>query len=136
MKRSEIVKVDARGRIVIPRPMRQLLGIKKDSHIMIVSDEENPTELRIVPLLYSEEQSFLKIRIIIPDEAGSLAKIAQVFGELGISLLHGQTTVLKKGVDAEWEVISPVPETPMEELENVLKEKGGAKRVIFETTSF
>ncbi len=136
MKRSEIVKVDARGRIVIPGSMRELLGIKKESQIMIVADEENPTELRIIPLLYSNDQSFLKMRIIIPDEAGALAKIAGVFGEMEISLLHGQTTVTNKGVDAEWEIISPVPDVSIDELKKQLKEKGGAKRIIVENTSF
>ncbi len=136
MKKSEIVKVDSRGRVVIPRPMRQMLGIKRESQIMIISDEDNPTELRIIPLLYSNDQSFLKLRIIIPDEAGALAKIANVFGDLGISLLHGQTTVIKKGIDAEWEVISPVPEMPIEELKQKLLDVGGAKRIIVENTTF
>ena len=132
LKETEILKIDARGRIVIPRGMRRSLGLKENSFIMLISDPDN-NEIKIVPLTFSENQSFIKLKILIPDKAGALGLIANVFGELGLSLVYGQTVVIKKGVDAEWSVISPVPENiTVEELTKVLMEKGGAIKVTIE----
>jgi AbrB family looped-hinge helix DNA binding protein len=132
LKETEILKIDARGRIVIPRGMRRSLGLKENSFIMLISDPDN-NEIKIVPLTFSENQSFIKLKILIPDKAGALGLIANVFGELGLSLVYGQTVVIKKGVDAEWSVISPVPENiTVEELTKVLMEKGEAIKVTIE----
>ncbi|MHA1719491.1 MAG: AbrB/MazE/SpoVT family DNA-binding domain-containing protein [Promethearchaeota archaeon] len=131
MKETEILKIDSRGRIVIPRSMRRGLGLKENSHIMLISDTDE-NELRIIPLPFSEDQTFMRIKIIIPDEPGALSQVSKVFGELGLSLLYGQTVVIKKGKIAEWSVISPVPEIPVDDFEKILKEKGGALSVKIE----
>lgn len=131
MKETEILKVDSRGRIVIPRSMRKALGLKENSHIMLISDSEE-NELRIIPLPFSEDQTFMRIKIIIADEPGALSQISKVFGELGLSLLYGQTVVIKKGKTAEWSVISPIPDMPVDDFERILVEKGNAIKVIVE----
>ncbi|UYP47367.1 hypothetical protein NEF87_003652 [Candidatus Lokiarchaeum ossiferum] len=131
MKETEILKIDSRGRIVIPRGMRKSLGLKENSHIMLISDS-NENELRIIPLPFSDEQAFMRLRIIIADEPGALSTVSKVFGELGLSLLYGQTVILKKNQIAEWTVISPVPELPVEEFKKALIERGGAKSVSVE----
>lgn len=127
-KETEILKIDSRGRIVIPRTMRKSLGLKENSQIMMISDSE-AKEIKIIPLPFSEEKSFIKLKIIIDDKAGSLGRIATAFGEFGVSLLYGETVVIKKGIEAEWSVLAPVTEMPIEELKRQLIEKGGAKRV-------
>ncbi|WP_457558078.1 AbrB/MazE/SpoVT family DNA-binding domain-containing protein [Candidatus Harpocratesius sp.] len=132
MKETEILKIDSRGRIVIPRSMRKGLGLKENSHIMLISNPEE-NELRIIPLPFSEEnQTFIKIRIIIQDEPGALGQVAKVFGDLNLSLLYGQEVVIKKGQEAEWNVISPFPNISLEEFKKMIIEKGGAKKVTIE----
>ncbi|MHA1776286.1 MAG: hypothetical protein DRO88_07655 [Promethearchaeia archaeon] len=132
MKETEILKIDSRGRIVIPRSMRKGLGLKENSHIMLISNPEE-NELRIIPLPFSEEnQTFIKIRIIIADEPGALGQVAKVFGDLKLSLLYGQEVVIKKGQEAEWNVISPFPNIPLEDFKKLIMEKGGARNVIIE----
>lgn len=105
--------------------MRKALGLKENSYIMLISDSEE-NELRIIPLPFSEDQTFMRIKVIIPDTPGALSQVSKVFGELGLSLLYGQTVVIKKGQTAEWSVISPIPEMPVDDFEKILIEKGNA----------
>ena len=128
MKHTEILKVDSRGRIVIPRSMRKALGLVENSQIMAISDSESK-EIKLIPLPFSEEGSFMKLQIFIPDMSGSLAKVASVFADMGLSLIYGETLVIKKGEEAEWTVISPTPKIPMEEFTQILEKKGGALKV-------
>ncbi len=37
--------------------------------------------------------------------------------------------MIKKGVEAEWNVLAPVTDMPLEQLKSELREKGGAIRV-------
>ncbi len=108
--------------------MRKALGLKENSYIMLISDSEE-NELRIIPLPFSEDQTFMRIKITINDEPGALGQIAKIFGELGLSLLYSQTVVIKKGKTAEWSVISPIPEMPVDDFEKILVEKGNAIKV-------
>lgn len=131
VKETEILKIDSRGRIVIPRSMRKNLGLKENSHIMLISDSSE-NELRIIPLPFSDDQAFMRLRILIPDEPGALSQVSKVFAELGLSLLYGQTVILRKNQIAEWSVVSPVPEMAVEDFKKALIERGGAKSVTVE----
>ncbi len=131
MKETEILKIDSRGRIVIPRSMRKSLNLKENSQIMLISDPDD-NELRIIPLPFSDEQTFIKFKMIIPDEPGALSKISHVFGKVGASIIHGQTITLKKNQIAEFSVVSQVPEMPIEEFKVLLREKGGAHDITVE----
>ena len=132
MRESEILKIDSRGRIVIPRSMRKTLGLKENSFIMLISDPDE-SEIRMIPLPFSDEVAFVRLRIIMSDKPGALSQVAKVLGDLGLNLLYGQEVVIKKGVESEWSVISPLPsDLTIEDLKHKLVEIGGAKKVIVE----
>lgn len=131
MKESEVLRIDSRGRIVIPRSMRRSLGLKENSHVMLIANPEE-NELRMIPLPFTDEGSYMRVRIIMADEPGALGQVAKVFGDIGLSLLFGQEVVIKKGVEAEWTVFTPVPDMSMEEFKQIIIDRGGAKRVIIE----
>lgn len=128
MKYTENLKVDSRGRIVIPRSMRKSLGLVENSQIMAISDSETK-EIKLIPLPFSENGNYMKMQIIIPDTSGSLAKIAAVFAEMNLSLIYGETVIIKKGEEAEWTVISQPPKISIDEFVEILEKKGGAIKV-------
>lgn len=129
MKETEILKLDKRGRIVIPRIMRKSLGLTDNSQLMAISDSDTK-EIRIIPLQLIDDQIYIKLKITIPDKSGSLAKIANAFGNHDISLVYGETVIVKKGVEAEWTVIAPQkPDLSLEKLKDILINEGGATKV-------
>jgi bifunctional DNA-binding transcriptional regulator/antitoxin component of YhaV-PrlF toxin-antitoxin module len=129
MKDVKIISIDNRGRIVLPLVTRKNLGITTDSQLMLVSDSETK-EIRITPVGISKEDKPIKFRITMADEPGSLAKIATVFGEFGISLMWGESIIIEKSKTAIWTVISPTPKNiTMEELREGLIKNGKALNV-------
>jgi len=108
--------------------MRKSLGLTESTQLMAISDSDQK-EIKIIPLQLYDDKSFIKLKIRMPDKPGSLARIATTFGELGLSLVYGESLVVKKGVEALFDVISPIPEMPLEELKKKLEEQGGAINV-------
>ncbi|MBN2155435.1 MAG: ACT domain-containing protein [Candidatus Lokiarchaeota archaeon] len=129
MKETEILKLDKRGRIVIPRIMRKSLGLTENTQLLAISDSE-VKEIRIIPLQLAEDRVYIKIKINMPDTPGSLARLTNVFGELGLSLVYLESIIVKKGYLAETNIIAPSPtDISLEELKNILLDKGEAKDV-------
>ncbi|MCP4761653.1 MAG: hypothetical protein GY870_07715 [archaeon] len=125
MKETEILKLDKRGRIVIPRIMRKSLALTENTQLMAISDSDK-MEIRIIPLQLYDDKVFIKMKIRLVDEPGSLARIASTFANLGLSLVYTETVIIKRGVEAEWTVISPQPDMSLDELKTILKEEGNA----------
>ncbi len=129
MKDVKIISIDNRGRIVLPLVTRKNLGITTDSQLMLVSDSETK-EIRITPVGISKEDKPIKFRITMLDEPGSLAKIATIFGDFGISLMWGESIIIEKSKTAIWTVLSPTPKNVnMEELRETLIKNGKAINV-------
>jgi bifunctional DNA-binding transcriptional regulator/antitoxin component of YhaV-PrlF toxin-antitoxin module len=129
MKDVKIISIDNRGRIVLPLVTRKNLGITTDSQLMLVSDSETK-EIRITPVGITKEEKPIKFRITMSDEPGSLAQIASTFGDLGISLMYGESVIIEKSKTAIWTVISPTPQNiSMEELREGLIKNGKAINV-------
>jgi bifunctional DNA-binding transcriptional regulator/antitoxin component of YhaV-PrlF toxin-antitoxin module len=125
MKEVRILSFDNRGRIVVPKIIRKSLGLTEDTHLMMVADSESK-EIKITPVAFNSREKPIKLRIKIQDAPGSLAKIAGIFGDLGISLMYGESAILEKDKTAIWTVISPTPKFPLEKLKHKLIKEGDA----------
>ena len=128
MKEVRIVSLDARGRVVIPYIIRKSVGITTNSQLMVVADSDSK-EIRIKPVGMADQSNLMKFRITMDDVPGSLAKIASTFGDLGISLIYGESMTIEKDKVAIWTVIGPVKDIELEELEKALLKDGKAVRV-------
>ena len=129
-KKTYIITIDDRGRIVIPKQARNDLGITTNSQLMMVSDSE-VKELKITPIGLKDESNLIKLKITMKDIPGALAKLAALFGDLKLSMMYSEAVIVEKDKTAVWTVISESPTSPLEELEEILKEKGNALKVEF-----
>ncbi|GAB4329989.1 MAG: hypothetical protein Kow0069_37630 [Promethearchaeota archaeon] len=127
MNETEILRIDNRGRVVIPKSMRKLLNLDDNSRLMAIADPV-AQEIRLVPFLSDEETILL--RIVMKDVPGSLAKIAKIFADMNLNLLYGESKIIKRGEAAEWTVLSPLPESLEDLKERILKD-GDAESVQF-----
>ncbi len=129
IKDVKIITIDNRGRIVIPLVTRKSLGLTTNTQLMLISDSETK-EIKITPVGISEEEKPIKFRITMEDIPGALAKIATTFGDMGISLIYGESAIVEKDKIAIWTVISPTPKgITLEELREKLIENGEALNV-------
>ena len=127
MKETRILTIDNRGRIVIPQIIRKTLGISENSQLLVIADSDTK-EIKITPVGLRGDS--IKFRITMNDQPGSLAKIATVFGNHGISLVYGESTTIEKGKKALWTVIGPKPEDlDHEEFKKILMNEGDAVEV-------
>jgi len=127
MKDVKFLTIDNRGRIVIPMLIRKSLGLTENSQLMLIADSDTK-EIKITPVGIKGDS--LKFRILMKDEAGSLAKIATTFGNHGISLVYGESLTIEKDKTAIWTVIGPRPtDLNLDELKEILKNEGDAIEV-------
>ena len=108
---TEVVKVDDRGRIVIPGSTRKVMKLASGTRLMMMVDDEK-SEIRLTPFI-DQSAKPVQIRVLMSDTQGALAKIAAAIGDMGINLIYEEAHVLRKGVQAEWQVIADL--APMKE---------------------
>ena len=125
-RKTFVITIDDRGRIVIPKQARSDLGITTNSQLMMVSDSE-AKELKITPIGLRDDANLIKLRITMEDIPGALAKLATLFADLNLSMMYSEAVIVEKDKTAVWTVISESPKTSLEELEMILKNKGAIK---------
>lgn len=127
MKVSELVRVDSKGRVLLPRSIRDATGIREGMHVLLTADAER-REILISSL--AAEAELARFYIQMSDVPGSLAKIAGALADANIDLLATESRTLRRGELAEWNVVADVSRRTLD-LESVEKAllKTGAKAV-------
>ncbi|MHA1668986.1 MAG: AbrB/MazE/SpoVT family DNA-binding domain-containing protein [Promethearchaeota archaeon] len=118
---------DERGRIVIPKEARNALGITTNSQLMMISDSE-AKEIRITPIGLSGDKNPIKLQVTMADIPGALARLATLFGNLGLSMMYSEAVIIEKDKTAVWTVISERPDN-LDDLKEELINQGGAIKV-------
>lgn len=101
MRHSNIMKLDSKGRLLIPVHIRKKLDASEGTEVMIISDDET-NELKIVPLIKDKNAELKFLLTGIPD---SLAMVANMLANHNINILMSQSRTLIRGKMAEWNVI-------------------------------
>ena len=132
VRMSEIVRIDARGRVVMPSSIRDALGLREGMYVMLVADLERK-DIRIVPFA-DPEAKLVELQITLRDAPGSLARVAAVLANNRVDLLSTESRTLKRGESAEWHAIADVSkcECKLDELRSRIKREGAAIEANFQ----
>lgn len=131
-KFSEVVKIDDRGRIVIPGSTRKVMKLNPGTKLLMNVDEER-NQIIMTPFLGSDVKP-VKIRILMKDQKGALAHVATAISDLGINLLLGEAHIVSKGLHAEWSIVADLStsgDMSLEEIKEKIIDSGGAEEVEF-----
>jgi len=128
LKIVELLKVDAKGRVTIPRTVRDALNIEGGSYVVMIADLDKG-EISILPSV-GEGKVVMEIYISFKDEKGKLAEIAEKLAELGINQLATSCKAVKRSEEAECQMIAEVPENlTKEEVEEEISKVPGVLAV-------
>jgi bifunctional DNA-binding transcriptional regulator/antitoxin component of YhaV-PrlF toxin-antitoxin module len=101
MRNSNIVRLDSKGRILIPIHIRNTLKADEGTEVVIIPDKNN-SHMKVLPLVNGKTA---EIRLLLNDLPGSLASIANMLSEHDIDIIMSESRTLAKGKLAEWNVI-------------------------------
>ena len=103
---NSIIKLDTRGRLVIPNEFREILNLKEGDEVLISLDSKTDT-LMISPT-YGESKNLIKIEIEFSDAPGCLAKIADKIAKMKIDLVMTESKSSQRGKKARWDIIADI----------------------------
>lgn len=121
---NSIIRLDTRGRLVIPNEFREALDLKEGDNILLSLDSKTNT-INISPL-YGEEEYLIKMEIKFGDKPGSLAKIATALAELKVDLIMTESKSYERGTKARWDIIADISKSNLSipEIKNELINTG------------
>jgi AbrB family looped-hinge helix DNA binding protein len=103
---NSIIKLDTRGRLVIPNEFRETLDLKEGDNVLLSLDSKNNT-ITISPV-YGENSYLVKMEIRFKDKPGSLAKVATKLAELKVDLIMTESKSYQRGKKARWDIIADI----------------------------
>lgn len=107
---NSIVKLDTRGRLVIPTEFREMLALKEGDEVLLSLDTKTDT-LTITPI-YEKPASLVKMEIEFGDTPGCLANIAKKIADMGIDLVMTESKSSQRGRKARWDVVADISKCP------------------------
>jgi AbrB family looped-hinge helix DNA binding protein len=106
MRMSEIVRIDARGRMTLPSTLREAIGLSQGMYVMLIADVTEK-HVRIIPFA-DPKAKLMEFHIILHDVPEALANVASMLAENNVDLLLTTSRTLKRGELAEWVVTADV----------------------------
>lgn len=103
---NSIIKLDTRGRLVIPNEFRESLDLKEGDNVLISLDVKN-NSITINPI-YTDTKNLVKMDVIFNDNTGGLANIAIKIAELKIDLIMTESKSYERGEKARWNIIADI----------------------------
>ena len=121
---NSIIKLDTRGRLVIPNEFRETLDLKEGDNVLVSLDSKN-NNITISPI-YTETKNLVKLDIKFSDKPGSLANIASKLAELQIDLIMTESKSFERGTKARWNIIADISKTNqnLDEIKKLLFKTG------------
>ena len=121
---NSIIRLDTRGRLVIPNEFRETLNLKEGDEVLMSLDTKTDT-LMISPI-YGEPTDLVRMEIEFGDTPGCLAKIAQKIASMKIDLVMTDSKSSQRGKKARWDIIGDISNcsSSVSEIKQVLLQSG------------
>ena len=103
---NSIIRLDTRGRLVIPTEFREILNLKEGDEVLLSLDSKTDT-ITISPI-YGKPKDLVKMGIEFGDTPGCLAKIARKIADLKIDLIMTESKSSQRGKRARWDIIADI----------------------------
>lgn len=135
MALSKIIRLDSKGRILIPSSIRVGLGLCKGMYLMIHANLNNK-EARLIPFA-DPKAKLINFKMTLSDTPGALAKAASTLANYGVDLLSSDSRTIQRGKIAEWNAIGDVSKCKLnlKELKKALEKEASAKNIKFKKLS-
>lgn len=129
MRMTEIIRIDAKGRVTFPMSVREALGLREGMYVMAIADLDRK-EVSIIPFA-DPEAKLVELQVGFSDAPGALAKVARVLADANVDLLATESRTLHRGEAAEWTAIADVSKCScdLKELQKRILKNGAAKSV-------
>ena len=108
---TAIVRLDTRGRIVIPNEFRERINLEQGDEVLINLDSETDT-LTITPT-YGKSSDLAKINIEFGDKPGCLAKIANKIADMKIDMIITESRSSQRGKKARWNIVADISKSSL-----------------------
>ena len=107
---SSIIRLDTRGRLVIPTEFRETLDLKEGDEVLMSLDAK--TNTLIISPIYGNADNLVKIEIEFDDKPGSLAKLAETLAKINVDLVMTESKSFQRGKKARWYIIADITKCP------------------------
>lgn len=101
---NSIVRLDTRGRLVIPNEFREPLNLKEGDEVLLSLDQKTDT-ITISPIS-GTPKDIVKMEIEFGDTPGCLARLAQKIADMNIDLVMTESKSSQRGKTARWTIIA------------------------------
>jgi AbrB family looped-hinge helix DNA binding protein len=107
---NSIIRLDTRGRLVIPNEFRENLDLKEGDEVLMSLDTK--TNTLVISPIYGKTDNLVKIEIEFDDRPGSLAKLAETLAKINIDLVMTESKSFQRGAKARWYIIADTTKCP------------------------
>lgn len=126
---NTILKIDNRGRLVIPTEFREALRLKDGDELLLSLDEK--INALVLSPISGQQSNLIRIEIEFADTPGSLAKTANVIAKMNLDLIMTESKSFQRGKAARWHIIADRSRCPFpnEDIRKTLLQTGLATSV-------